>query len=124
MKDAAEYIAYIKSHFISNSQIVGVNIVREETQERLGLYRYRLSLADGGLLEMFERFEIILDEVNVTKYSFQWQAEDGTLRKRWDNAAHHPEVPTHPHHLHDGSEENIWPHEYVTAIDILKLISR
>lgn len=90
----------------------------------MGLYRYRLSLADGGLLEMFERFEIVSDEVIVTKYSFQWQTASGTLRKRWDNAAHHPEVPTHPHHLHDDSEENVLPHESVTAIDILKLIGK
>jgi hypothetical protein len=86
------------------------------------LYRYRLSLADGGLLEMFERFEVVSDEVNVTKYSFQWQAVDGTLRKRWDNAGHHAEVSTHPHHLHDGFDDNVLPHELITAIDILKII--
>ncbi|MCK6624652.1 MAG: DUF6516 family protein [Anaerolineae bacterium] len=123
MTDAAEYIAYIKSLLISNPQIVSVKIVREETQDKLGLYRYRLSLADGGLLEMFERFEVVSDEVNVTKYSFQWQDAAGTLRKRWDNAAHHAEVPTHPHHFHDGSEEKVLPHEPITAKDILKIIS-
>jgi len=72
---------------------------------------------------MFERFEVVSDEVNVTKYSFQWQDTGGTLRKRWDNAAHHPEVSTHPHHLHDGSEENVMSHEPITAKDILKIIS-
>ncbi len=124
MMDAAEYIAYVKSILIADPHITSLKIVREEAQEKIGLYRYRLALADGGLLEMFERFEVVLDEVKVTKYSFQWQAVDGTLRKRWDNAAHHPEVSTHPHHLHDGSEENVLPHESVTAIDILKLIGR
>lgn len=122
MKDAADYIAYVKSLLISNSQIVSVKIVREEMQDKLGLYRYRLSLADGGLLEMFERFEVVSDEVKVTKYSFQWQDAVGVLRKRWDSAAHHPEVPTHPYHLHDGSEENVLPHESITAKDILKII--
>lgn len=123
MKDAAEYVAYIKSLLISNPQIVSVKIVREEAQDKLGLYRYRLGLADGGLLEIFERFEVVSDEVKVTKYSFQWQDAVGVLRKRWDSAAHHPELPTHPHHLHDGTEENVLPHEPITAKDILKIIS-
>ncbi|GIK41640.1 MAG: hypothetical protein BroJett011_54730 [Chloroflexota bacterium] len=122
MKDAAEYIAYVKSLLISNSQVVGVKIVPEEAQDKLGLYRYRLSLADGGFLEMFERFEVVSDEASIIKYSFQWQDAAGTLRKRWDNATHHPEVSTHPHHLHDGSDENVLPHQPITAIDILKLI--
>lgn len=39
MKDAAEYIAYIKSLLISNSQIVSVKIVREEAQDKPGLNR-------------------------------------------------------------------------------------
>ncbi|MBI1879412.1 MAG: hypothetical protein HYR94_14540 [Chloroflexi bacterium] len=124
MTDAAEYIAYVKSILISNPHIVSLKIVREEVQEKIGLYRYRLALTDSGLLEMFERFEVAMDEVKVTKYSFQWQDAQGRLQKRWDNAAHHPQVSTHPYHVHDKSDDTVLPHEPVTAIDILKLIGR
>ncbi|MFM8294907.1 MAG: DUF6516 family protein [Microcystaceae cyanobacterium] len=43
--------------------------------------------------------------------------------KRWDNAAHHPEIITHPHHLHDGIKNLVLPHEPVDIQAILSLIS-
>lgn len=33
-------------------------------------------------------------------YSFHWQDKEGTLIARWDNAPHHPEIGTYPHHIH------------------------
>jgi hypothetical protein len=75
-------------------------------------------------LEIFERFEIISEQVIVTKYSFQWQAADGNLVKRWDNAPHHPKIATHPHHLHDGGNENVVSHPPITAPEIFNLLEK
>ncbi len=72
---------------------------------------------------MFERFQIVNGELQVSKYRFHWQDEAGRLLKRWDNAAHHPEIPTHPHHVHDGSEENVTSYEPVGVEEILNLIA-
>jgi hypothetical protein len=36
---------------------------------------------------------------------------------RWDNAPHHPEILTHPHHKHDG--ERIGPAARVSIEDVL-----
>lgn len=124
MTDAADYIAFIKSIVVAHSAITNFKIVREEIQGEIGLYRYRLSLDDGGLLEIFERFEVVSEQVIVTKYSFQLQTDDGTLVKRWDNAPHHPEIATHPHHLHDGADENVVSHPPVTAPEIINLIGK
>jgi Family of unknown function (DUF6516) len=42
---------------------------------------------------------------------------------RWDNAPHHPEIPTHPHHRHDG--ERIDPAARVSIEEVLaKLAAR
>src|SRR5262245_55901296 len=30
--------------------------------------------------------------------------------KRWDKASHYPKVASFPHHLHDGSEDNVVAH--------------
>ena len=83
---------------------------------------YQLSLRDGSLLEMFERFQVVGGGVQVTKYSFHWQDANGQLRKRWDNAAHHLEVLTSPHHLHDGAEADVLPHGPVSAEEVLAII--
>jgi hypothetical protein len=123
VKDAAEYLAHVKALIVANRQVLHWTIVREEAQEDMGLLRYRLVLRDGGLLEMFERFRVAEERLEVAKYSFHWQGADGQLRKRWDNAAHHPEAPTHPHHIHDGAEENVLPHAPIRAEEVLAIIA-
>ena len=42
-----------------------------------------------------------LDE-NERNYSFHWQDEDDRLIVRWDNARHHKDIITYPHHKHAG----------------------
>ena len=123
MKSASDYLAYIKALIVLNPQVVHWMVVREEAQGDLGLFRYRLTLRDGGLLEMFERFQIVEGRLQTTKYSFQWQGADGQLRRRWDNAAHHAEVPTYPHHFHNGTEANVLPHGPVSAEEVLAIIA-
>ena len=123
MRDASAYLAHIKALIVLNRQVVHWEMVREEAQSEMGLLRYRLSLRDGGLLEMFERFQVVDGRVLVTKYSFHWQDAEGRLRKRWDNAAHHLEVPTRPHHLHDGAEADVLAHGPVSAEAVLAIIA-
>ena len=122
MNDAADYIAHIKSILISEPSIVELNIIREEAQGQLGLYRYRVSFDNGDLLEMFERFTIKSGQIEITKYSFQWQDAGGMLRKRWDNAPHHSKLPTHPDHVYDGADDVVLPHSPIAAADVLKMI--
>lgn len=123
MKEADDYLAYIKAVIIANPKVADWKAMREEAQGELGLFRYRITFYDGSLLEMFERFQIVHGELQVTKYRFHWQDAAGRLLKRWDNAAHHPQVPTHPHHVHDGSEENVRPYKPLNADEILKMIA-
>jgi hypothetical protein len=72
---------------------------------------------------MFERFQVVAGSVQVSKYAFHWQDAAGQLQKRWDNAAHHPEISTHPHHVHDGTEANVHPHGPISAEEVLTLIA-
>ena len=123
MKDAADYLAYIKALIVANSQVLRWIVVREETQGDMGLFRYRLALRDTSLLEMFECFQVLEGRVQVAKYSFHWQDAAGQLLKRWDNAAHHPELSTNPDHIHDGAEDNVRPHEPISAEEMLTLLA-
>ncbi len=123
MRDAADYLAQIKALIIAHPRVAHWSVVREEAQVDVGLFRYRLSLNDGGFLEMFERFQVVAGKPQVTTYSFHWQDAGGRLVKRWDNAAHHPEIFTYPHHIHDGAEDKVLPHEAVNAAEILRAIA-
>jgi hypothetical protein len=121
--DAVDYLATVKALIIANPRIRTWTILREEIQGDIGLHRFRIVWEDDSLLEMFERFEISDGVCKITKYSFHWQDAQGLLLKRWDNAAHHPEVDTHPHHLHENSDDSVLPHEPVTAATILERVT-
>jgi uncharacterized protein DUF6516 len=122
VKDAADYLAHVRMRIIRSPGVIHWRVVREEIQGAMGLLRYRLALRDGGQLEAFERFDIVEGKVRVLKYSFHWQDATGRRIKRWDNAAHHPEVATCPDHVHEGAEQNVLPHESVTFEDVLALV--
>jgi len=122
MKDASDYLAYIKALIVSNPQVLRWSVIREEAQGDIGLFRYRLTLRDGSILEMFELFKVGEGRTEVTKYSFHLQDNNGQLLKRWDNAAHHTELSTSPHHVHDCSEENVRSHEPINFEEVLALI--
>ena len=122
MKNASDYLAHIKAVIALNTGVVHWTVVREEAQGNMGLLRYRLVLKDGSSLEMFGCFRIVAGQADMAKYSFHWQDSDGHLIRRWDNAAHHPEVPTHPHHVHDGVDTNVQPHGPVSAEEVLGIV--
>ena len=122
MKDASDYLAYIKALIVVNPHVLHWSVIREEAQGDMGLLRYKLTL-DGGLLEMFELFQIVDEKVKNLKYSFHLQDKSGNLLKRWDNAEHHPEISTSPHHVHEGSEKNIQPHKQMNAQELLTLLA-
>jgi hypothetical protein len=88
VKGASDYLAYVSSLILLNSQVQHWQVVREEQQGESGLFRYRLSLQNGDMLEIFERFDVIQQQVAVNKYSYHWQRADGQLVRLWDNAAH------------------------------------
>lgn len=71
---------------------------------------------------MSERLVEIRGTMTISKYRHHWQDADGQLRKRWDNAPHHPEIDSFPNHLHDGAEEQVVSHAAVTGLAILQQI--
>lgn len=124
-RDASDHIDEIKSLLVALPFVADFEMLREEALWHDGLYRLRAKLADGSELQMFERFR--LDDggaVVVGKYSFHWQKADRTLLKRWDNAPHHSEIPSFPHHVHDGDEDHVKSGVPMSGQQILKLIEK
>ena len=123
MRSAIDYLNHIRALVALNRYVVRWEVLREEVQGEMGLFRYRLTLHDGSLLEMFERFSVAGAQLQIGKYSFHWQDNSGALRRRWDNTSHQPGVSTYPHHIHDGTEENVIPHEPIHAEEVLALLT-
>ena len=92
--------------------------------EGVAHYRLRTTLLDGSLLQCAERASLRLGQVHIDKYSFHWQRPDGSLIRRWDNAPHHPEISSFPHHLHVGDELHVLAHGAVDMFGVLELIGK
>lgn len=58
MRDAAEYLTQVRALVIAEAAVTHWSVIREEAQGDLGMFRYRLTLQDGGFLEAFELFEV------------------------------------------------------------------
>ena len=95
-----------------------------EREERLyeGFIRLRAVLSNGDLLEAFEFVIATPDTQQTLTDRIHWQRGDGQLQRRWDNAPHHQEVPTFPHHVHVGLADHVEASEPMTILKVLALV--
>ena len=89
-----------------------LEIVEMIDEANVQLLRLRAEIIDGSLLYVREAIF-----PRTSKYSYHWQTRTGEMLLRWDNAPHHSEISTHPHHKHDG--ERIGPSARVSIEDVL-----
>ena len=101
---------------LSDSDIVReyeiLNVLQDEDFYYL---KIKSSIIDDSILYI----KIYLSETEYN-YSFHLQKNDGKVIARWDNAPHHKEIHTHPHHKHYLRE--ITESYSITLIDILREI--
>jgi len=62
------------------------------------------------------------DEETLIRYAYYWLKQNDELRIGWDNAPHHPEVSTHPHHKHIAAQGKIQSSEEASLEDVLLFI--
>jgi len=105
-------VGHIVTALRQNPLVRDLEVIEMIDEERVQLLRLRADLIDGSLLYVREAIF-----PHTSKYSYHWQTRTGEMLLRWDNAPHHPEIPTHPHHKHDG--EQISPAARVSIEDVL-----
>jgi hypothetical protein len=78
-----------------------------------------LKLIDSSELHVFE---YVGSSLHKKDYSYHWQDREKKTILRWDNAPHHPEIKTFPHHLHE--EGGVKEAEGITFAEVLREIER
>jgi hypothetical protein len=75
-----------------------------------------------GVLDILEVITLMDNHLNKRKYKYQFRGASDEIIFRYDNAPHHQEVATYPHHIHIKSEikESIEP----DTVQILAKIKR
>jgi len=94
-----EYYAAVQKAILAAPHVIQSDVSFDEISEEECYIR--------GVLILAGDYEIHIAEYVVTepklirlKYRFHLQKHKGKMIAGWDNAPHHPEVKTHPNHLH------------------------
>lgn len=123
MMDAREYLDAIRLALATSDLIREVQIVRERSLESTGFFRARLQLQNGDFLEVSKYFSIDEEGAQTIQYRYQWMdSSRQNLRKRWDNAMHHPELANYPHHVHIGAGDQVEPGQPISIIALIEML--
>lgn len=116
-----QYLSRLYATIYSRGEIEVERFCVKQPSMLRGRIAGRLRFYDGSTLEFEEILELQKTR-RITKvyYKYHYQHADGTLVFRYDNAPHHPEVPTFPDHLH--IEDRVEAAEPPDLSDVLRKI--
>ncbi len=83
----------------SSDFVESYDVMEYFDEENVKLIKIRANLKNSSILYIREFIK-----TNSSNYSYHWQDSSGKLLLRWDNAPHHPQITTFPHHLHFGND--------------------
>ena len=112
-----DYFGFLKKLASSDPSVKKFRLIKECIGVKTGFIRFVLVLRDDSELHVFEYVD---SSMHKRDYSYHWQDKEQMLITRWDNAPHHPEIDSFPHHIHEGTE--IKSSQEPTVVEILKRI--
>lgn len=81
--------------------------------------RLTIHLKDGSNLRLAEQWA----GSQLKRYSYYWLTSDNKLQIGWDNAPHHKQFETYPHHRHVDKQSNLQPSAERCLEDVMKVIA-
>ena len=118
----SDYLYTIKERLLTDSAVASFRLIRERATLVDGYIRARLVLVDESYLEFAEYVHVVDETIQVVTYSYHWATSDNRLLRRWDNTPHFPELPSFPHHIHQGEE--VMPGQPVDIFIVLDEIAQ
>lgn len=109
----------IKNLVETNPDVIAA-IEKEEIteEEHVAVLKVRFLLCDGTILWIRE----VMVRNEVMAYSYYWLRPDQTVIIGWDNAPHHREVSSFPHHKHRG--DKVEPSNETDLNGVIKFIRK
>ncbi len=118
-----EYFEQIRAVIQCCIVVQSFNLLPEKRGDFDGFIRGQIRFKDGSILFLRE-FAEVETTLQRDMYSYQYMDSSNILIFRYDNTAHHKKLnlPTFPHHKHEGSEENIISSSAPFLVDVLREI--
>ena len=82
--------------------------------------RVVLHLKDGTNLRVTEQWAGKV----LRRYSYYWLNSANELKVGWDNAPHHTQLESFPHHKHVGKQGNLQPSTETHLEEVMRIIQR
>ncbi|MGH8056762.1 MAG: toxin-antitoxin system TumE family protein [Candidatus Entotheonellia bacterium] len=117
-----DYFDGVERLFLLSPVVLSFDVKEREERLQEGFIRVRAVLSNGDLIEAFEFVAARPDAIQTLTYRIHWQSGNGRLKRRWDNAPHHAEVPTFPHHVHLDTAEGVAPSESMRIVTALAFV--
>jgi len=115
----ADYFGSIERLLNDSALIVDKKLDFKEFSSEEGMVRGSLLFLGGYVLNFMEYIQIGKER---PKYSFNFTDGKTVMIFRYDNAPHHREIPTFPHHKHFRS--NIQPSKEIGLAEVLSEIEK
>ncbi len=101
-----KFVENIEKIIASSPVILSSNIQKQIGPQSETVYlKGSLLFIDFSMLEIAIFANNIQNKVSVDKYRFQYMDKEGQMIFRYDNAPHHPEIPSFPHHCHTSNKK-------------------
>ena len=81
-------------------------------------FKLKATLTDRSTLRISEQYH----HDRLETYAYYWLDQNDRLLIGWDNAPHHPRLPTFPHHKHVASQDNRQPSDETSPEEIMAAI--
>lgn len=101
------------------------NLTYDKRGTHEGFLHGELYFADGSTLHLRE-FVDVETNINRLMYVYQYMSAAKMLIFRYDNTGHHKKLnlPTYPHHKHDGDQNNVIASPAPDLVTVLNEIER
>jgi len=115
-----DYFAAIERGLRQNAQISKIEepLTCLASDDYNGLIRCRIFFWDNSYLNLYEVVSTELGYPVRVSYAYTYIRE-GQRVFRYDNAPHHPEIVTHPHHKHIGPADRLAPTDQPSLSQVL-----
>lgn len=105
-----DYFAAIQRGLRQNVKIGKIDepVVCLASDDHNGILRCRFVFWDESYLDLYETVSTELGYPVRIHYAYTY-VRQGQCVFRYDNAPHHPEIATYPHHKHNGPTDELTP---------------
>lgn len=111
-----KYVDKVFKFLKLHPMIKDVSVERKVVAKKRGYIKATATFVNGSQLWIRE---FVDDKLRKIDYAYHFQSSDGKLLFRYDNAPHHVDVATFPHHKHVWDKSKSESTDEKTLIDVV-----